>query len=281
MRLEWLYEARCEFTELLEECRAKEGPQAARDMSRRVLDQVEGLAEAPRAGVLRRNTLLGRHGFRALLIGRCACIYRIEEDAVRVYHLTDAERGDLYQILGIVSPDTDREVRAMKNNVFLKSTLRQPVKTALLVLVAALITFAFVSRASEYLLIRQETDRLSAVYRTAGTLRSAAGDRWADTAEAVSYLEDNPRVRSVNTFHYTSAIMEEDFCNADVDGNSPSKYASDFYFYGTLYDWDYEAFYFTVDTVLAGHPEIVEVGDRVTLFKSSRQKTNAREYEAF
>ena len=89
MRLEWLYEARCEFTELLEECRAREGPQAARDMSRRVLDQVEGLAEAPRAGVLRRNTLLGRHGFRALLIGRCACIYRIEEDAVRVYHLTD------------------------------------------------------------------------------------------------------------------------------------------------------------------------------------------------
>ena len=61
----------------------------------------------------------------------------------------------------------------MKNNVFLKSTLRQPVKTALLVLVAALITFAFVSRASEYLLIRQETDRLSAFYRTAGTLRSA------------------------------------------------------------------------------------------------------------
>ena len=46
----------------------------------------------------------------------------------------------------------------MKNNVFFKSTLRQPVKTALLTLVAALITFAFVSRASEYLLIRQETD---------------------------------------------------------------------------------------------------------------------------
>ena len=169
----------------------------------------------------------------------------------------------------------------MKNNVFLKSTLRQPVKTALLTLVAALITFAFVSRASEYLLIRQETDRLSAFYRAAGTLRSATGDRWADTAEVVSYLEDNPRVQSVNTFHYTSAIMEEDFCNADVDGDSPSKYASDFYFYGTLYDWDYDAFYFTVDTVLAGHPEIVEVGDRVTLFKSSRQKTNAREYEAF
>ena len=191
MRLEWLYEARCEFTELLEECRAKEGPQAARDMSRRVLDQVEGLAEAPRAGVLRRNTLLGRHGFRALLIGRCACIYRIEEDAVRVYHLTDAERGDLYQILGIVSPDTDREVRTMKNKVFLKSTLRQPVKTALLVLVTALITFAFVSRGAEYLLVKQETERLSGYYRAVGAVSAISGEQYVDDREAAGYLERN------------------------------------------------------------------------------------------
>ena len=165
-------------------------------------------------------------------------------------------------------------------NVFLRSTLRQPVKTALLLLVTALITAAFVARASEYLLIRQEADRLGSYYRAAGTLASTTGDRWADTGEAVAYLESNPRIQLVNTFHYTSAVMEEDFCNADVNGVSPSKAASQFYFYGTLYDWDYSAFYFTVDTVLAGHPEIVEAGDRVTLFKSSRQKNREREFEA-
>ena len=39
------------------------------------------------------------------------------------------------------SKEKHREVRSMKNNVFLKSTLRQPVKTALLALVTALMTF--------------------------------------------------------------------------------------------------------------------------------------------
>ncbi len=285
MRLEWLYEARCEFTELLEECRAREGPQAARDMSRRVLDQVEGLAEAPRAGVLRRNTLLGRHGFRALLIGRCACIYRIEEDAVRVYHLTDAERGDLYQILGIVSPDTDREVRAMKNNVFLKSTLRQPVKTALLVLVTALITFAFVSRASEYLLIRQETDRLSAFYRAIGTVESLGirGQKRVD--KLLAYLDQHPDVKLADQVHYDSAVMEGVYNLDGLDGSEGYIYRfnrEDAFFYGTL-EYVYAGtisgaqdtripiykFYFKVDDVIASYPETVQPGDRVALINPS------------
>ena len=282
MRLEWLYEARCEFTELLEECRAKEGPQAARDMSRRVLDQVEGLAEAPRAGVLRRNTLLGRHGFRALLIGRCACIYRIEEDAVRVYHLTDAERGDLYQILGIVSPDTDREVRAMKNNVFLKSTLRQPVKTALLVLVTALITFAFVSRASEYLLIRQETDRLGAFYRAIGTVESLGIRGRNRVDKLLAYLDQHPDVKLADQVHYDSAVMEGVY-NMDASEDNGYRFnREDAFFYGTL-EYVYAGtipgdkgtripiykFYFKVDDVIASYPETVQPGDRVALINPS------------
>ena len=114
---------------------------------------------------------------------------------MRVYHLTDAERGDLYQILGIVSPDTDREVRTMKNKVFLKSTLRQPVKTALLVLVTALITFAFVSRGAEYLLVKQETERLSGYYRAVGAVSAISGEQYVDAREAAAYLESNPLVK--------------------------------------------------------------------------------------
>ena len=48
----------------------------------------------------------------------------------------------------------------MKPNPFLRSTFRQPGKALCLVLVTALAAFAFVSRASEYLLIAQETERL-------------------------------------------------------------------------------------------------------------------------
>ena len=255
MRVEWLYEARYEFTQLLDSCRAREGVQKARALSRQILDGVESLSLAPRAGVLRRNTLVGRHGFRALLVGRCACIYRIEEDAVRVYCLTDAEQGELCQILGIVSPGSDRKTRAMKNSVFLKSVLRQPVKTALLALVTALITFAFVSRASEYLLIRQETERLGSFYRTVGFLEPLSGDPWADTGPAAAWLEDHPLVQAVNTSHYVSAVMEE-VCNADTDllTSDMNRYVA---FYGTLWSYGSDYFHFIVDEVIAGRPEYI------------------------
>ena len=90
----------------------------------------------------------------------------------------------------------------MKNNVFLKSTLRQPVKMALLTLVLALITFAFVSRASEYLLIRQETERLGSLYRTVGTLE--AGEPWTDMGPAADWLED---IGAVDDAGYAAALV--------------------------------------------------------------------------
>ena len=81
----------------------------------------------------------------------------------------------------------------MRKNVFLKSTLRQPVKSAMLVLVTALITFAFVARASEYLLMKQEIERLGSYYRAVGTVSSTlSSDPWADPSETVAYLEENP-----------------------------------------------------------------------------------------
>ena len=43
----------------------------------------------------------------------------------------------------------------MKQRVFLKSTLRQPVRTVFLLLLIGVIAFAFATRAGEYLLIRQ------------------------------------------------------------------------------------------------------------------------------
>ena len=56
----------------------------------------------------------------------------------------------------------------MKTNVFLRSARRQPVRTVCLALVVVFVTFAFVGRASEYLLIRQETERLGSFYRSIG-----------------------------------------------------------------------------------------------------------------
>ena len=173
----------------------------------------------------------------------------------------------------------------MKNNVFFKSTLRQPVKTALLTLVAALITFAFVSRASEYLLIRQETDRLSAFYRAIGTVEPLGirGQKRVD--KLLAYLDQRPDVKLADQVHYDSAVMEGVYNLDGLDGSEGYIYRfnrEDAFFYGTL-EYVYAGtisgaqdtripiykFYFKVDDVIASYPETVQPGDRVALINPS------------
>ncbi len=144
----------------------------------------------------------------------------------------------------------------MKNNVFLKSTLRQPVKMALLTLVLALITFAFVSRASEYLLIRQETDRLGGYYRAIGLLEGINSASQEDMSPALEYLAGNKFVQLAEQRRGVSALINDGFYNADT--SLTSEYGSqDFFFYGTLRSVGTATAVFTPDAVLAGRPEYI------------------------
>lgn len=90
MRIEWLYEAHAEYRERLSYYRNTVGILAAGKFSEDIMSSVSRLAEFPEMGVLKEGKLLGRHGFRALFIGKYVCIYRVEEDAVRIFHLADA-----------------------------------------------------------------------------------------------------------------------------------------------------------------------------------------------
>ncbi|MCL2407557.1 MAG: hypothetical protein FWC95_06470 [Defluviitaleaceae bacterium] len=54
----------------------------------------------------------------------------------------------------------------MRKNTFLKSTLRQPVQSFLLLLLMGVISFAFVARATEFAVIMRETERLGGFYRS-------------------------------------------------------------------------------------------------------------------
>ena len=101
MRIEWLFEAQSEFRDYLQYYRIQAGVKYARIFSEKILSSVAQLADFPELGVLRRDTLMGRHGFRALFVEHYVCIYRIEEDAVRIYHLTDARKNYIYNIFGI------------------------------------------------------------------------------------------------------------------------------------------------------------------------------------
>ena len=151
-------------------------------------------------------------------------------------------------------------------NVFLRSALRQPVKTGLLLLIMALLTFAFVSRASEYLLIRQETERLAGYYDAVGYLKS----NWRDTGEAAAYLEAREDVETVNTYRYVPGLLQEDFGNGDyIIAGRHAKY---FTFYGILTGWGENPLTgnleirFTVDTVLSGSSDFISEGQNVNLF---------------
>ena len=108
----------------------------------------------------------------------------------------------------------------MKNNIFLRSTRRQPIRTVLLLLIITLITFAFTARAAEYLLVRQETERLGGYYKAIGKISRLEGTGTAPTAsfdETLEFLENDPRVTHTS-WHRTCSAVLQDMYNADVYG---------------------------------------------------------------
>lgn len=101
MRIEWLYEAKLEYRDLLLYHKNTVGTQSAEKFAKMILSSVRKLETFPQLGVLKETQLLGRYGFRALFIGKYVCIYRIVEDSVLIYHIADARTNYMYHIFGI------------------------------------------------------------------------------------------------------------------------------------------------------------------------------------
>lgn len=101
MRIEWLYEAQREYSELVTFYRYQVGPENAERFAAMILDSVENLSLFPEMGVLKSNTLMGRYEFRALFIRQYACIYKISNDIIYIYHITDARKNYIYNIFGV------------------------------------------------------------------------------------------------------------------------------------------------------------------------------------
>ena len=154
----------------------------------------------------------------------------------------------------------------MRTNVFLRSTHRQPLKAAVILFVVGAVTFAFVARAAEYLLVRQETERLSGYYSAVGAL-TAAGDRWADREEAAAYLASRPEEELVSRYRNVSAVIEEDFCNADTDMRLAAGTTGTVSFYGSLLMKTPDYYYFVADAPLTGYPEVIRKGRLLILMR--------------
>lgn len=165
----------------------------------------------------------------------------------------------------------------MRKNIFLLSAVRQLVRTILLFLLISLISFSFVSRTVEYVVVWRETERLGSYYRSIGTLKPADPEQYY-VAEGAALLADNPYIAYTDSRRYCPGVLK-DLYNSDVDGSSsdtPRKAAggynsglhvSDVWFYGTLKNRNYSEmegiyrFEFLIDLVEAGFPEYIKAGD--------------------
>ncbi|MGE5578750.1 MAG: FtsX-like permease family protein [Bacillota bacterium] len=161
----------------------------------------------------------------------------------------------------------------MRRNVCLKSSARQPIRTLVLVLLVGAISFAFVSRAVEYLVVIRETDRLAGYYRSIGSLEGITADD-RRVSQAVELVSNSPYVAFEDRRRYCAGVLQGIY-NSDVDGWSGSMRCSDVLFYGKLLSKahlpekrgrseEYQ-FNFAVDTVVAGYPEYFPEDGEVTL----------------
>ena len=101
MKVEWLYEARNEYRDILQFYRGQVGTQYARAFADKILKAARQLSSFPESGVLKRETLMGKYGFRALFIDQYVLVYKIQGETVYIYHLKDARKDYIYQIFGL------------------------------------------------------------------------------------------------------------------------------------------------------------------------------------
>ncbi|MCL2842820.1 MAG: ABC transporter permease [Oscillospiraceae bacterium] len=81
----------------------------------------------------------------------------------------------------------------MRKNIYIKSMLRQPVRSLLLVLLIAVASFAFTMRAAEYIVVSERISELSEFFQSVGVLSHREGIT-ADVSEAIDLIAESPYV---------------------------------------------------------------------------------------
>ncbi|MCL2572728.1 MAG: ABC transporter permease [Defluviitaleaceae bacterium] len=165
----------------------------------------------------------------------------------------------------------------MRKNIFLKSMLRQPVRTGLLVLLIALASFAFFLRTVEFVAVRAEIRALEGNFRAIGTV--LADDYWADVSLVADILENSPFVRYVDRMPGVEGILLNMY-SPDLGGRpieEPTRLA-DAIFAAVVVDMDIQSFvsggeshYFAWTTfyiyeVFAGFPAHVVQGQTLSFW---------------
>ncbi|MDR0491555.1 MAG: DUF6273 domain-containing protein [Oscillospiraceae bacterium] len=110
----------------------------------------------------------------------------------------------------------------MRRNVYIKSTMRTPLRTLLLLLLIGAVSFAFISRLVEYVVVWNETDRLSESYRSIGKLEANAPELYDVSECAAIIAESQYTAFGDSRREYSGAI--EGIYNADISGATNLSY---------------------------------------------------------
>ena len=183
-------------------------------------------------------------------------------------------------------------------NICLQSTLRQRVRTLFLLLLVGLISFAFISRAVEYLVVERETDRLAGYYRSIGIMEMENAipigvrtdnstdwtvDEWPeateaqkthneavcdDAAEGVELVANSRYVAFADRRRLVHGVLQGLY-NADVANHGYHRCVGGVLVYGELLSMSHSSlvsqFRLKVDQVAAGYPEHAQEGSSICI----------------
>lgn len=96
-----------------------------------------------------------------------------------------------------------------KNNVFMKSIFRKPLKVLLIFLIVVLMSFTFATRLVEYTVINKEINRLSDYYKPVGHLLPVNNADIDLSKEAVNILSKNENIELLNIQRSFCGLMDE------------------------------------------------------------------------
>lgn len=113
----------------------------------------------------------------------------------------------------------------MRNNVCLKSTLRQPVRTLCLLLLCAAASFAFLSQALQAVVVDRATEEISGYYRSIGALVKQVPDPDArDVSDLLPLLEESPYMDFVDSRRILDFTMKDVYVADTETYNQASSY---------------------------------------------------------
>jgi len=159
----------------------------------------------------------------------------------------------------------------MRRNIFTKSMIRQPLRTALLALLLMVAAFSFVLRSMEYIIINERINEISSFFRPIGVLVYTGDGFQPDVRPGAEIISPSPYMNFDDKRRYIEAVLL-DIQNAGALEDSGMIAGrtvwlpEDAFFYGTLLDIrhdgnnPYVVLSVEVDAVVLGYPEHVSQG---------------------